>query len=348
MRLRTLHRALLGFAFGPLLGCGGDTSPRKGQIMLALQTDMNIPTDVSHVRIVVLKNGALKFDQKYRVGKDGEEIPATLGIIASDNASDTTEVRVLSYQGSKVRTLNRVVTTIPTNRVATLNVPIQWLCDGQVKSSDAAADGFDSSCDDPEAACIAGECRKVYVDSVTLPDFELADVTGGSAVPEEGLCYDTAACLDLGRDITPDAQCQIAVPKKLLPKLNVGLRLPKDGGGICGDAGNCYIPLDSNPDSGFRVVDGSKDPAIVALPKAACTKLASGDAAAVRVSDACVTKTPSIPTCGPWTSVGTRNPNKGPTAGSGASPGVEPGTGGAGGAGGEGTDATGGTVDSHT
>ena len=121
----SLMSTAIYLALGALLAvssCSGGKAPRKGQIMLALQTDMSIPDDVTHVRIIVFKNGALKFDQKYRVGKDGEEVPATLGIIASDNAADTTEVRVLSYQGATVRTLNRAVTTIPQDRIATLRV----------------------------------------------------------------------------------------------------------------------------------------------------------------------------------------------------------------------------------
>jgi hypothetical protein len=295
--------------------CSGSKAARKGQIMLALQTDMSIPDDVTHVRIIVFKNGALKFDQKYRVGKDGEEIPATLGIIASDNASDTTEVRVLSYQGATVRTLNRAVTTIPQDRIATLRVPIQWLCDGQLKPTEGVPDSYDSSCKSPDEACVAGECRKVKVDSATLPEFRSQEVTGGAADPTRGLCFDTVPCLDRGRDLAPDVDCTISIPPAEVNTLNIGLRLAPGRAGICSPTGTCYIPLDRG-DAGWQVLPGSTNPTRVQLPHAVCAKLTSGDAQAVRVSSACLTKTEQNPTCGSWTSVGTKNPDKGPSGGS--------------------------------
>jgi hypothetical protein len=316
MKAFRLRRALIALGLAALSACSGGKAERKGQIMLALQTDMSIPDDVSHVRILVFKNGALKFDQKYRVGKDGEEIPATLGIIASDNASDTTEVRVLSYQGATVRTLNRAVTTIPQDRIATLRVPIQWLCDGQVKPTEGVPDSYDSSCKNPDEACVAGECRRVKVDSATLPDFRAEEISGGSADPVHGLCFDTAPCLDPGRDVVPDAECRIALPPAEVNNLNVALRLSPGRAGICSQSGSCYVPLDRG-DNGWQVEAGASNPARVRLPSAVCERLASGDAQAVRVSSACVTKTEQTPTCGPWTSVGTQNPDKGP---------VDPGT----------------------
>jgi hypothetical protein len=307
---RWIAGAVLGFAL--VSGCSTGKAARKGQIMLALQTDMSIPDDVTHVRIIVFKNGALKFDQKYRVGPNGEEIPATLGIIASDNASDTTEVRVLSYQGATVRTLNRAVTTIPQDRIATLRVPIQWLCDGQVKPTEGVSDSFDSSCKNPDEACLAGECRKVQVDSSSLPEFRSRDITGGAEDPTRGLCFDTLPCLEPGRDLVPDAQCTISVPEAELGSLNVGLRLAPGRAGICAQNGGCYIPLDRG-DAGWQLVPGSQNPTRIQLPPAVCDKLASGDAQAVRVSSVCITKTEQSPTCGPWTSVGTQSPDKGPT-----------------------------------
>lgn len=335
---RATLRAMVGVAAAVLAvgACSGGKSAHKGQLMLALQTDMSIPDDVSHVRIIVFKNGGLKFDQKYRVGPDGEEIPATLGIIASDNSEDTTEVRVLSYQGATVRTLNRAVTTIPQDRIATLRIPIQWLCDGQVKPTDGVPDSYDSSCKNPDEACVAGECRKVRVDPETLPDFRSQDVTGGAEDPTRGLCFDTIPCLESGRDVVPDAACTVSVPRNEAESLNVGLRLAPGRAGICSAQGTCYIPLDRSEGAGWRILPGAGEPARVQLPPAVCTKLASGDALAVRVSSACVTKTEQNPTCGPWTSVGTRNPDTGPTpAGSGGS-GGNGATGGMGGMGGVG------------
>ncbi len=315
--MKRLLRSLIGVT--PLLllaqalpACSGETAPRKGQIMLALQTDMSIPDDVSHVRIIVFKNGALKFDQKYKVGKDGDQIPATLGVVASDNAADTTEVRVLSYQGGTVRTLNRAVTTIPQDRIATLRVPIEWLCDGQVVPSEGIPDSYDSACASPDESCVAGRCEKVKIDPETLPDFEIQEITGGAADPTRGLCFDTGPCLDGGHDLVPDAKCVVTVPSEALLHLNVGVLLPEGRGGICGDSGSCYIPLDRSDTRGWQVIEEGAETTTVQLPPAVCDKLESGDAASIRASAVCITKTASTPTCGPWTSIGTQNSEKDP------------------------------------
>ena len=63
-----------------LLSCSADKEEARGQLMLALQTDMALPKDVSSVRILVLVNGAPRFDRTYPVGPEGAKIPATLAI----------------------------------------------------------------------------------------------------------------------------------------------------------------------------------------------------------------------------------------------------------------------------
>src|SRR5687768_7895966 len=140
--------------------------------MLALQTDMELPKDVSSVRILVLVNGAARFDRTYPVGPDGAKIPATLAIVAGDDPSTPVEIKVLAFRGGDARTLNRTITTIPESRVALLRVPIEWLCDGFVTDTGDEADDYASSCEpdgDRERACAGGECRDVFVDVAELP-----------------------------------------------------------------------------------------------------------------------------------------------------------------------------------
>ena len=100
--------------------------------MLSVQTDMSIPKDVSQVRIEVSVYGNMLFASTYDVGPSGLKIPATLAIVGGSDPSTPVTIRVLSAQGNTVRTLREVVTTVPASRVATLRVPIQWLCDGQL------------------------------------------------------------------------------------------------------------------------------------------------------------------------------------------------------------------------
>jgi cysteine-rich repeat protein len=290
-----------------LAGCG-DEEKRAG-LVLALQTDMSIPKDVDTVSIEVSTYGSIRFSESYPVGKDGVHIPATLTLLPAEDASTPVTIRVLSWQKGEARTLRRVVTTVPDNREATLRVPIEWLCDGQIEKDGEAVV---SSCKKEGESCVAGTCAPDAVDSAVLPDFVPGSVFGGATADGQGTCFDTSPCFannvaasELGLDLEA---CTLALEPSedigaggsalgaLDPeKLNFALVAP-NGDGICGDWG-CFIPLDRDDETGWSV-----DSSTVKLPPAVCTRITEATAELVATT-ACVAKTPDTPTCGDWSTV---------------------------------------------
>ena len=307
--------------------------------MLALQTDMSIPKDVNRIMVQVLVGDKLQHQQTYPVAPEpnGSKLPATLAIVAGDDPNPTVQVRVVGIReegdDTEARTFAKVVTTVPTSRIATLRVPIQWLCDGT-----ARADGeeYASTCDptgdgedvEDERACVAGECKSVVVDSLLLPDYQPEDIFGGDTGPDgfSGKCFDTETCFDQGFEVVPTDDCELDLDVPEGSGVNVALQFPRevegeDGTGICGEVA-CYVPLDQDPTYGWSVAgsgsgvggEGNEDtedgeggegvvgggPTTVKLPPAVCARVADGTAESVRVSYACPTKTPKYPTCGPW------------------------------------------------
>lgn len=266
--------------------CAPDAS---GQLMLAVQTDMSLPKDVDAIRIEVFNEGVPKFRKDYeRLGTtDGEiRLPGTLALIAPEKADSAVMVNVSARIGGpngKIRVVRQVVTTVPSDRVASLQIPLRFVCDGSGEDENGEAK---STCPEGQT-CIAGSCQDRTIDSSTLPDYEEDDVFAG------GHCFDAATCWDVPTpaDVDP-SDCTIAGASNV----NVGLAVGGDG--ICGPSG-CFVTLDANSDEGWQ----TKDDGRIALPPAICTKLASGEIASVvtaPVTASCSLKTLGLPTCGPW------------------------------------------------
>jgi len=203
----------------------------------------------------------------------------------------------------------QAVTTIPEHRTATLFVPIQWLCDGQVKELPRDA-GYASSCEPKDGrarACRAGTCEDVTVDEEDLKDYDPSDVFGGANNPKNGLCFDTVKCFESSFRVVPNEDCivELGVPGGY--ELNLALLNPKAGDGICARGGDpCYIPLDRDASFGWTYAKGSRassKPLRAQLPVAVCTKLAAGEIQQVQATLECATKTMQFPTCGPWSAV---------------------------------------------
>lgn len=324
-----------------LIACSGDTIER-GQIMLALQTDLALPKDVSRIRIQILRDGVVRFDTTYNVGDGPEDskLPATLGIVG-DNEGETVEVRIIGFKGKVARTLNKAVTTIPTARTALLRMPIQWLCDGEVTEIDS--DTYESTCepvDGVEHVCLAGRCVPVEVDSETLPAYTPGAVFGGGNGREgTGKCFPVEDCMqgDAGFDVTVNmTDCTVDIPADQDEPINVGLKTGKNGAGVCND-NDCYVPLDQDHLLGWaEVPTSSSGVRKVGLPPAVCARLKDGRATGLRASRSCDTKTPDIPTCGPWSSVSGGGDGGGGDGGDEGGEGGAPSNGGSAGGGGPG------------
>jgi hypothetical protein len=276
-----------------------------GQIVVAIDTDMALPDQIDNIEVQVSVEGTTLLDYLMPVGAgvDTQPIPATLTLVAGPDPAVPATVRVLGWKNGLARTLRQAVTTVPSDRVATLRMPVQWLCDGTAVPV-AGSDGgtvYQSQCG-PDFTCQAGQCVPSKVMPATLADYDAGAVFGGGAAPlgkgeTTGTCFDTIACLVAGMLEVPDDQCTVAMPAGAGANVNVGLRVANDG--ICDTTGTtCFVPLDGDSDEGWTAQNGR-----IALPPPVCTKLRTGLVVGVVVSTSCPTKTDADPPCGPWSSV---------------------------------------------
>ena len=300
--------------------------------MVALNTDMSIPKDVSRIRVRVKLGAEVRYEYDYIIAPDGKfHIPGTLAVVegSTPNPVVTVEVIGMRTQGGKLqaRTFGKAITSIPTARTALLDMPVQWLCDGQV--ADLGEESFVTTCDPnldtgEETACVAGDCRPVAVSPDALATYSPEAVYGGGmkANDPNAFCFDTLTCFDRGQSLTAtdfDTGCTYTLPDDgSTPNFAV---VTKDGSaGIChdGDAPPCYVPLDEDDRTGWHFdPNAPAGKRIAVLPSGVCKSLADQRAEAVRLTNACATKTTSSPTCGDWSAISTPAPpsNGGGTAG---------------------------------
>jgi len=288
-------------------GCEQAEGPR-GQLVIAFQTDMALPTQIDNVRVQLTRRGGdVLLMDAYSIGGSPNDnpIPGSLVLVAGANPEPIT-ITVAGSKSDLWRTYREIVTTVPRDRVAMLRMPIQWLCNESAQPQVVTvADGKGGqvsrvvqTCPDGET-CKAGACVSNETDSATLPDFDPMDLYGGAEEPEQGACFDVVECMGAGTAVVPDANCTIERPAG--ENVNVALRVA--GGGICNDAGpvtTCFVPLDGEDSEGWTTTaDGSR----IQLPAEVCRRLAERKVLAVQSSTACQTKTPALPPCGAWSVV---------------------------------------------
>jgi hypothetical protein len=280
------------------LGCTTTKQePKRGELVLYIQTDLSIPKDVSSVRVEVLKSGRVQFAQSYSVGPAPLlQMPATLSIVAGDDPAEPVSIRILARQvpkgadvdGGVPRVLREIVTTVPSDRSAMLPVTLQWLC-ADDKSLVVTDGEVSNACGEGET-CVAGSCQEQEVDSSTLPDFD-AKVTEGVA-PASG-CFDVLTCLGSAPPVPVDVSgCTVPAPAGKATSWNVALRLPLDSGGTCDNA-HCFVALNQGADGWNVATDGT-----IQLPAAVCEGATPLE---VVVGAGCPAKTSLMPVCGPAT-----------------------------------------------
>jgi hypothetical protein len=295
--------------------CKADEPPIRGQLMVVLQTDMSLPKDVTQVKIQIKRDGKLYHDKNYVVAPGDNwiaKLPGTLAVVASvDQPTPRVEVVVIGLRQSEARVFAKSVTTIPERRTATLFVPIQWLCEGEVRKLPGDA-GYESTCspsDGEERACRAGSCELVEVEESSLKDFEEEDVFGGAEEGSDlGRCFNTQACFESGFSVAPDDACVVELNVPSGYGLNFGLLNPDNGDGILFEKGpregDRLIPLDKSRLFGWDYAKGTKStskPVRVQLPKGVCNRLNDSEFESVVASYNCEAKTSAYPACGPWT-----------------------------------------------
>jgi hypothetical protein len=284
---------LLGLA---ATGCG---DKQAGEIMIGISTNMSLPKDVSAIRIQVIAHGEHLHDKVYNVGpgEDRQKLPGSLAVIQGEDETTPITMKVIALQGPErtPRVVAKAISTVPSERIALLNLPVDWLCDGTPRSTGDAIDpDYEPECGDGKT-CVAGACVTSSVDESSLGDYEPGKLFGGGTGDGDGTCFDTQPCFAEGTlPALSLADCTFDAPAG---SLNVAVRTAGDG--ICGASG-CLVPLDQSGSGAGWSESGGK----VHLPAKVCELVQNGKALGVTVSTACATKTSSTPTCGPWSSVG--------------------------------------------
>jgi sugar lactone lactonase YvrE len=294
----------------------------KSQIMFAIQTDLALPKDIDQIRIEVTyeKTGAVIFQNDFTKfeGSDSIQLPATLGFYNPKDPSEAVKIRVIASHGSeesvKVKVLREVVTTVPAERIATLPITIEFLCDGSgqaerdergnIKRDPSGRVIVKNTCPDGRT-CVAGSCVPSELPSAMLLDYKDEDIFGGGTGMGDGACFDPATCFDQGTsaplDLAAFAADNTTCKAKASGDINVGLRT--QGGGICGAIG-CFVALNADSDTGWKP---SSDGAIT-LPVKVCEHAVAGKIVGVVTApvgkDTCLKKHLSVPTCGAWSATG--------------------------------------------
>ena len=218
-RLRAAAVVALAVLVAPS-ACTQDKKP-PGQLVVAIDTDMALPDQIDTIEIVVTADGSTLLDYPMPVGAgrrhpadprdvDARRGPGPVGRLPPSACS--------GWRNGVARTLRQVTTTVPTDRIATLRMPVQWLCDGlaQPRTDADGGAGYGLTCP-PDQTCQAGSCVDSTVPPATLPTYQAQSVFGGGRAPagkgtSTGTCFDTIACLVAGTVEAPDDQCTVAMP----------------------------------------------------------------------------------------------------------------------------------------
>ena len=296
--------------------------------MLAVSTDMQTPKDIDVVSIYVTTNGAPKFDYLGRVLPDGSvALPSTLAIVEPDTQGAQVRIRVVGFQtqpsgSADARVLRDVLTTVPHERVALLRVPLDFLDDGSGTGQlpamsvplgpGGAPEGdtqFDpttlgSSCDfdQDQRTEIDGVCASAIIDSSTLPTYAPDEVYGDGSLQASGAvtgCFDVATCLAGATPVqglsTPSCSFAVgamgAMNQESAPT-NLALVTPSTG--ACLAPGQCYVPLENDPNDGWTV-SGST----VKMIPGICAAIAHGAQLVEVTGGGCAPLTESQPVCEP-------------------------------------------------
>lgn len=279
----------------------GCSDRQAGEIMMGISTNMSLPKDVSAIRLVVSAHGERLIDHTQVVDPsvpDAAKLPGTLAVIQGEDPSMPVTMKVIALQGPerRARVVAKAISTVPSDRIALLNLPIDWLCDENVTyTGDDIDSDYDTACGDGRR-CVAGSCVDSTVDGDALGTYTPAKVFGGGSGSGDGSCFDTQPCFENATTAAVALDtCSFTPPSG--GSLNIALRTAGDG--ICGPGG-CLVPLDQSDDgAGWVEKDGA-----VQLPTKACELINEGKAIDIALSTTCETKTVALPTCGPWSATG--------------------------------------------
>ena len=291
-------RCVAAWVIALLVGCdfGSDPEAKSGGLVIVVESDLSIPKDIDRVQLEVTQLGKtlLKVDEP--LGEKRLLIPAEFRVDATGSSAPV-KVHGLALLDGVPRIERSAVTPIPVGRVGVLRLPFRYLCDGTAETDGRSTCGG-------EDTCVLGSCRSAEVPSRDVEEYGGGSAGSGADRTVRGVmggdggtegCFDLLACFASAQEVELDLDsCSFALGEAAPGRLNVALRLPSGGDGVCDDSA-CWVALDR--DEGWSV-DGDQ----VLLVESVCKKIAAGRPISVAASSACRAKSVSTPLCGEWSS----------------------------------------------
>lgn len=306
-----------------LVACSPDTvSP--GELIVGVDTNISLPGRADGFVLTISRSGVVIFGDRLTVGEPLPKVllPATVGVVNGTDTADPVTVRMMATENGQVIGLREAVLTVPTSRVALLQLTVDGLCLGDASVTDDVASSSavngsavpGNACD-AGFTCILGSCQSSAVDAAGLPDFI---ATGAFGTSDGGTCFDSERCFHdpgtaryRGYEVPTltAAGCSVPLPSGASAgQINIGV--PADPSACDYDAAPCVIPLESEdggqaPQTGFHVAGNS-----IVLPSGLCTQ--TPPVTELLVATAYLSAVAETPLCGSWSRVTTVTPDPDP------------------------------------
>jgi hypothetical protein len=283
----------------PVAACG---SKKPAGLMLAITTDLTMTKDLDEVGVYVLADGRPLLTQSYAIGP-GVRLPSTLAIAPPINPPSLIRVRVVGYKGGNGRILREASTTVPTERLGVLPLPLRWIDDGSALGTelDFQLNPYASArakCPDGQTANL-GACVDALVPEAKLADYDPAAIFGGGS-DGAGSCFPVATCFATRTAVVVDEPTCTFTKTGAAGQADFNVAVVTNGDGDV-QGSDALVALDQGSE---WTVTGD----VVTLPKALCTAPVRSRWKSIVVSAACgagasapgSVKTARFPACGAY------------------------------------------------
>jgi len=272
------------------VGCSDDK--KDGGLAVVVESDLSMPKDIDRIRFEVTQGKTLRTED-HLLGSGRLLMPAEFRLKPIGN-SNPVVIRAIGYKAGVARIERSVVTSIPSDFLAMVRLPLTYLCAGTARDDDT------STCGD-EQTCKVGLCESAVVNVSTLPEYMPGPWSGaesGKRDPSINDCFDVLTCFTKAFRVDVDKEtCTFPIDNDDPNNISVGIKLPQGSDGICGGGtGACWIALDRGPEG------WTNDGTIFMLPPALCRDSSDGSKLVIVASNMCGGKTLSTPSCGDWSS----------------------------------------------